>query len=73
MRATLAFLNGAGSRRNLRAGSMDRRVLRLIHVLIAAGAPQPAYSPATPGKEARAHDAHGPGRASARGVQKFPR
>src|SRR5882757_6159549 len=43
MHATLAFLNGAGSRRNLKSGSTDRRLLTLTDLLFTTGfTPEPA-------------------------------
>jgi hypothetical protein len=37
MRAVSAFLNGAGSRRNLKGNSTDRGLLRLTDLLVARG------------------------------------
>jgi hypothetical protein len=65
MHATLAFLNGAGSRRNLKSGSTDRRLLMLTNLLFTTGfTPQSGYLRA--GARAR-------GRAPARRSQQFPR
>jgi hypothetical protein len=65
MHATLAFLNGAGSRRNLKSGSTDRRLLTLTDLLFTTGfTPEPA----------RADNARRTqrGRAPARRSQRFP-
>jgi hypothetical protein len=70
MHATLAFLNGAGSRRNLKSGSTDRRLLMLTNLLFTTGfTPQPGYLQAEPVYLRAALS----GRAPARRSQKFPR
>jgi hypothetical protein len=66
MHATLAFLNGAGSRRNLKSGSTDRRLLTLTDLLFTTGFTPEAARARTPGARTR-------GRASARRSQRFPR
>jgi hypothetical protein len=67
MHATLAFLNGAGSRRNLKSGSTDSRLLTLTDLLFTTGfTPEAVRGRTTPGARTR-------GRAPGRRSQRFAR
>jgi hypothetical protein len=68
MRAISAFLNGAGSRRNVRAGATNRGLSKLTDLFVTTG-----IMPAVPFQVRTAPAAHPQGRVAARRSQRFPR
>jgi hypothetical protein len=72
MRAISAFLNGAGSRRNLKGGGPDRGLLKLMDLFV-----NTSVAPGIPyGVPVRIHatqGTHPDARAPARRSQRFPR